>query len=70
MIFPGAGKTTTFNILIGDIAPSSGTAIIAGHDIRTDLNKVNHNIQNHNYAHCNTELHISSNVAFVNLHVS
>ena len=36
----GAGKTTTFNILIGDISPTSGTAIISGYDIRTDLRKV------------------------------
>ena len=36
----GAGKTTTFNILIGDTTPTSGTAIIAGRDIRTDRRKV------------------------------
>ena len=36
----GAGKTTTFSILTGDIAPTSGTAVIAGYDIRTDLRKV------------------------------
>ena len=40
-IFAGAGKTTTFSILTGDISPTSGTAFIAGHDIRTDLGKVN-----------------------------
>ena len=37
----GAGKTTMFSILTGDIAPTSGTAIIAGFDVRTDLRKVN-----------------------------
>ena len=37
----GAGKTTTFNILIGDISPTSGTAIISGYDIRTERRKVN-----------------------------
>ena len=36
----GAGKTTTFSILTGDIAPTSGTAVIAGYDIRTELRKV------------------------------
>lgn len=37
---PGAGKTTTFNMLTGDIRPSSGTATIAGHDITTDIREV------------------------------
>jgi ABC-type glutathione transport system ATPase component len=36
----GAGKTTTFSILTGDMDPTSGTAVIAGYDIRTDLRKV------------------------------
>ena len=36
----GAGKTTTFSILTGDISPTNGTASIAGFDIRTDLRKV------------------------------
>jgi ATP-binding cassette subfamily A (ABC1) protein 3 len=36
----GAGKTTTFSMLTGDIAPTSGTAIVSGFDIRTDLRKV------------------------------
>ena len=36
----GAGKTTTFNMLTGDIRPSSGTALIAGHDITTDIREV------------------------------
>ena len=37
---PGAGKTTTFNMLTGDIRPSSGTSIIAGYDITTDIREV------------------------------
>ena len=36
----GAGKTTTFSILTGDLALTSGTAIIAGYDIRTNLRDV------------------------------
>ena len=36
----GAGKTTTFNMLTGDIRPSSGTATIAGHDITSDIREV------------------------------
>ena len=36
----GAGKTTTFSMLTGDISPTRGTAIISGFDIRTDLRKV------------------------------
>jgi len=40
LILAGAGKTTTFNMLTGDIRPSSGTALIAGYDITTDIRKV------------------------------
>ena len=40
IITTGAGKTTTFNMLTGDISPTSGTAIIYGYDIRTNLRKV------------------------------
>ena len=36
----GAGKTTTFNMLTGDIRPTSGTATIAGYDIISDIRKV------------------------------
>ena len=38
--FVGAGKTTTFNILTGDISMTSGTGVIAGYDIRTNLRDV------------------------------
>ena len=40
----GAGKTTTFSILTGDNSMTSGTAVIAGYDIRTYLRKVNANL--------------------------
>ena len=40
MCSTGAGKTTTFSILTGDISPTDGTAFIAGFDIRTNLRKV------------------------------
>jgi ABC-type multidrug transport system ATPase subunit len=36
----GAGKTTTISMLTGMIAPSSGTAHICGHDIRTEMSQV------------------------------
>ena len=32
----GAGKTTTMKMLTGLLAPSSGTGVVAGHDVRTD----------------------------------
>ncbi|TYZ60931.1 hypothetical protein PybrP1_004334 [[Pythium] brassicae (nom. inval.)] len=35
----GAGKTTTMKILTGDVLPSSGSAKLNGHDIRTQLAK-------------------------------
>ena len=40
----GAGKSTTFKILTGDISMTSGTAIIAGFDIRTQLRQVQQRI--------------------------
>ncbi|EGD73013.1 ATP-binding cassette [Salpingoeca rosetta] len=36
----GAGKTTTMSMLTGLYPPTSGTAIVNGHDIRTDINGV------------------------------
>ncbi|XP_058130691.1 phospholipid-transporting ATPase ABCA1-like [Anopheles ziemanni] len=36
----GAGKTTTMSMLTGMKRPSAGTAIICGHDIRTDMKRV------------------------------
>lgn len=36
----GAGKTTTMSMLTGMFSPSSGTALINGHDIRTDIEGV------------------------------
>uniref|UniRef100_A0A6Q2XU88 ABC transporter domain-containing protein n=1 Tax=Esox lucius TaxID=8010 RepID=A0A6Q2XU88_ESOLU len=36
----GAGKTTTMSILTGLFAPTSGTAIINGYDIRTDMDTI------------------------------
>ena len=36
----GAGKTTTFRMLTGELGMSSGTAYIAGLDIRKDMNKI------------------------------
>lgn len=35
----GAGKTQTISMLTGVISPTSGTARIAGHDIRTEMNE-------------------------------
>lgn len=36
----GAGKTTTMSVLTGLFPPTSGTAIINGHDIRRDIDLV------------------------------
>lgn len=36
----GAGKTTTMSVLTGLFPPTSGTAIINGHDIRKDIDLV------------------------------
>ena len=36
----GAGKTQTISMLTGVIPPTSGTARIAGHDLKTELNEV------------------------------
>jgi ABC-2 type transport system ATP-binding protein len=36
----GAGKSTTIRMLIGLVAPSAGTATVAGHDVATDRDAV------------------------------
>jgi len=36
----GAGKTTTISVLTGILPPTSGTALIGGYDIRTQMNRV------------------------------
>ena len=41
----GAGKTTTFSILTGDIPLTSGTATVAGYDIRTSIKDVSSCVQ-------------------------
>ncbi|KAL7011780.1 hypothetical protein ACKWTF_014450 [Chironomus riparius] len=40
----GAGKTTAMSMLTGLYQPTSGTAIINGYDIRTDLDKVRNSL--------------------------
>jgi ATP-binding cassette subfamily A (ABC1) protein 3 len=42
--YNGAGKSTTFKMLTGEISASSGTAVIAGYDVRTHLRQVQKNI--------------------------
>lgn len=36
----GAGKSTTLNILTGFLTPTTGTAFVQGHDIRSDMDQV------------------------------
>lgn len=36
----GAGKTTTMSMLTGIIPPTSGTALVEGYNIRTQMDKV------------------------------
>ncbi|XP_044270584.1 phospholipid-transporting ATPase ABCA3-like isoform X2 [Tribolium madens] len=36
----GAGKTTTMSMLTGMFPPTSGTAVVCGHDIKTDMDGV------------------------------
>ena len=36
----GAGKTTTFRMLTGDTEITSGQALVQGHDVATDIDKV------------------------------
>ena len=40
----GAGKTTTISILTTTLAPSSGSARIAGHDLRSESSKVRRDV--------------------------
>ena len=40
----GAGKTTTLRMLSTALTPTSGTARVAGHDVRTDSQQVRQNI--------------------------
>src|ERR1041384_7199968 len=40
----GAGKTTTISILTTTLAPTSGPAVIAGHDLHRDASAVRRNI--------------------------
>ncbi|CAB3224168.1 unnamed protein product [Arctia plantaginis] len=40
----GAGKTSTFKMLMGDEAISSGEAFVSGHSVQRNLNKVHQNI--------------------------
>ena len=40
----GAGKTTTFEMLAGNLRCTSGTALLAGFDIRKNLRKVRQNV--------------------------
>ena len=36
----GAGKSTTMSVLTGLIPPTRGTALVYGHDIRTDIDEI------------------------------
>ncbi len=40
----GAGKTTTLRMLVGLLLPTSGTAAVAGHDVRQHLDHVKRNV--------------------------
>lgn len=39
-----AGKTTTIGMLTGALSPTSGTATIAGKDIRTEMSQIREDI--------------------------
>lgn len=38
--FAGAGKSSSLNVLTGFLTPTSGTAHINGHDIRSEMDKI------------------------------
>ncbi len=40
----GAGKTTTIRMLTGLLAPTAGTGVVAGHDVRTDAERIKRTI--------------------------
>jgi len=40
----GSGKSTTIRMLCGIITPTSGTGLVAGHDIMTDAEEIKHSI--------------------------
>ena len=40
----GAGKTTTISVLTTTLSPTSGTAVIAGHDVRRDASLVRRDV--------------------------
>ena len=65
----GAGKTSVFGILTGDIAMTDGTAVIAGYDIRSNLRQASHMRYHmmscdqllHTYKHMHTHTHTHIN---------
>ncbi|HWP37927.1 MAG TPA: ABC transporter ATP-binding protein [Gemmatimonadales bacterium] len=40
----GAGKTTTIKMLTGLLSPTSGHAVVAGHDVETEIHHVKNNL--------------------------
>ena len=45
-MFLGAGKTTTFSMLTGDLSITEGTAFMDGFDIQTNLREVSNRTHN------------------------
>ena len=45
-MFLGAGKTTTFSMLTGDLSITEGTAFMDGFDIQTNLREVSKRTHN------------------------